>query len=523
MSQDTGGILVDVSYSPGQNATLFRAEADDNIFVGSGEPFSGNSSALLQRSGGGTATTVNIDFSSVAGSGLADEVQNVQFRISDIDEGAWRDRVIVRAYDAQGNPVTVTFIEDSADITVDGNVVSATPTAGNTSPDTSEGSVLIQIAGPVARIEIEYDNVDTSAQFIYVSDIHFDGVSADDDSVDGGDGNDTIFGGIGNDTLLGGVGNDSLDGGLGNDQLVGDLGNDTIDGGEGADTLFGGADNDVFIVRDGDVNTLTGTEFVFGGGRQGGSTEGDFDSLDLTEYGWARVDIVYDLGTDPSGESGTVTLFAPDGVTVIGTIVFTGIEAVIPCFTPGTMILTDRGDVAVEALAAGDLVMTRDNGLQPLRWVGRRDLSMLDLMADPDLQPVQIARDALNGKGPDRDMLVSPQHRVLIEGSAAELLFGENEVLVAAKHLMTKPGISRALPASGISYIHILFDRHEIVQSDGIWTESFQPAERMLSAMDKAARDEVLALFPELAGERSLYPAARLSLKAHEAKVLLAA
>jgi hypothetical protein len=118
-------------------------------------------------------------------------------------------------------------------------------------------------------------------------------------------------------------------------------------------------------------------------------------------------------------------------------------------------------------------------------------------------------------------MLVSPQHRVLIEGARAEMYFGESEVLVPAKHLVGMAEVTRALPEDGVTYVHILFDRHEIVQSEGIWTESFQPAERTLSALDQAARNEVLQLFPQLAEDADAFPSARLSLKAHEARVLI--
>jgi hypothetical protein len=93
---------------------------------------------------------------------------------------------------------------------------------------------------------------------------------------------------------------------------------------------------------------------------------------------------------------------------------------------------------------------------------------------------------------------------------------------VPAKHLIGHAEVTRALPEDGVTYIHILFDRHEIVQSDGIWTESFQPAERMLNAMEAEVRDEILKIFPELATDTSAYDSARLSLKAHEARVLLA-
>jgi hypothetical protein len=78
------------------------------------------------------------------------------------------------------------------------------------------------------------------------------------------------------------------------------------------------------------------------------------------------------------------------------------------------------------------------------------------------------------------------------------------------------------LPETGVTYIHILFDRHEVVLSDGIWTESFQPAERTLSAMEAAVRAEILAIFPGLMTGNTEFEATRPSIKAHEARVLFA-
>ena len=358
------------------------------------------------------------------------------------------------------------------------------------------------------------------------------------DTVYGGQGNDTIddvagtelvgnnliYGGTGNDAVWTGDGDDTLFGDGGSDSLFGEDGNDFITGGTGADTQFGGIGNDTFSVGLGDVDTLSGTEVIFGGGVPYSILPDptDVDVIDLSAYGWSRVAIDY-TGGDPTSESGTIRLYADAARTILlGTINFENIEVIIPCFTPGTMIETDCGLVPVEALAPGDLVLTRDHGLQPLRWVGQRRLSYLDLLANPDLQPVRIGRGALDGIGPDRSMLVSPQHRLLIEGAQAELLFGEAEVLVAAKHLLGRAEVTRALPVEGVTYIHLLFDRHEIVKSDGIWTESFQPAERMLSAMEADSRAEVVALFPSLVAYAEGYGAARLSLKAHEVQVLLA-
>jgi hypothetical protein len=361
---------------------------------------------------------------------------------------------------------------------------------------------------------------------------------ADNDSIIGGDGsdlvsgdegNDTVFGGSGADTVQGGTGRDQLFGGTGNDTVDGGADNDTLEGGSGNDQLFGGTGNDRIIIREGDVTTVAGGdvdtvpgyEFVFGGGGGVGAPD-DFDTLDLTAFGPTRVQIVRD-SNDPTNddyENGYVRILDANGVE-IGRVEFDNIERIIPCFTPGTLIRTDRGDVAVETLVAGDRVVTRDHGLQTLRWTGARHLSGLELMANPDLQPVRIARGAFGDCRPNRSMLVSPQHRVLLCGAPVELLFGEEEVLVPAKHLVGRVDATRAIPAGGVTYVHILFDQHEVVLSDGIWTESFQPADRTVSAMDQAVRDEVLALFPELTEAGSGTVSARMSLKSHEAKVLL--
>ena len=107
-----------------------------------------------------------------------------------------------------------------------------------------------------------------------------------------------------------------------------------------------------------------------------------------------------------------------------------------------------------------------------------------------------------------------------MEGARAEMFFGEAEVLVAATHLTALQGVDQVLTA-GISYIHLLFDRHEIICADGAWTESFQPADRSLTSMEEDHRAEIEALFPELALRDTAYPAARPTLKAHEARVLL--
>lgn len=180
-----------------------------------------------------------------------------------------------------------------------------------------------------------------------------------------------------------------------------------------------------------------------------------------------------------------------------------------PCFARGTMIETDRGAVAVESLSAGDLIVTRDNGLQPIRWVGSRVLDGRWLAVKPNLKPVRIAKGALGAGLPNADLVVSPQHRILVRSAIAQKMFGTGEVLVAAKQLLQIDGIDIVEGDEGVEYFHILFDRHEVVISNGAETESLYPGPEALKTIGAAALDEVLTIFPELADDAEGPVAAR--------------
>ena len=109
-------------------------------------------------------------------------------------------------------------------------------------------------------------------------------------------------------------------------------------------------------------------------------------------------------------------------------------------------------------------------------------------------------------------------------GPRAELLFGDEEVLVRALHLTCLPGVE-AIRVAQVTYLHMMFDRHEVVLADGAWSESFQPGERTLGGLGQDERDELFKIFPELEGQAipEQFDAARVTLKGFEAKVLLAA
>lgn len=188
----------------------------------------------------------------------------------------------------------------------------------------------------------------------------------------------------------------------------------------------------------------------------------------------------------------------------------------IPCFVAGTMILTPDGEVAVEDLQPGDLVMTQDDGPQPLRWIGQRRVE-----AKGDFAPIHIRAGTF---GDHRDLFLSPLHRVLIRDSLAELLFGEGEVLVAARDLVNDLSVRR-IEGGQVDYVHILFDRHQVVISEGLETESFLPGPQSTKSFEADVIAEITAIFPELdpATGAGYSPAARRTLKRFEARMLTTA
>lgn len=357
---------------------------------------------------------------------------------------------------------------------------------------------------------------------------------ADDDSIEGdgtlpaggvsADGNDAIFAEAGNDTVSGGGGADTIDGGTGNDSLSGDNGDDSISGGTGDDTLFGGNGSDTLNGDDGDdvINGESGDDIITvgvgdvadGGSAadtfnldfaqtstsasstvtiDGGTSAGsgtDYDTLDLSGLG----EFTLTETTDADGDSTSGTAVFDSGQTVS----FSEIENLITCFTPGCLIQTDRGEVAVETLKVGDLVKTLDRGMQPIRWIGCRKLDAIDLTVAPKLRPIRISEGAMGNGLPKRDLELSPQHRVLVSSKIIKRMFKTDEVLVPVKKLVEIEGIDVVDCAIGTTYFHLLFDHHEIVYANGLPSESLYLGPQALKSISAEARNEVVALFPEI-------------------------
>lgn len=168
------------------------------------------------------------------------------------------------------------------------------------------------------------------------------------------------------------------------------------------------------------------------------------------------------------------------------------------CFTTGTSIETVNGPVAVENLKVGDQVLTADNGAQEIRWIGCRRLNGFALSKAPKLLPVRIKAGALGDGKPETDLVVSPQHRILVKSVIAQRMFDCDEVLVPAKQLLLVDGIDIEAESSSVEYFHILFDDHQVIFSNGTPTESMYTGPEAIKTIAPAAREELFELFPEL-------------------------
>lgn len=181
---------------------------------------------------------------------------------------------------------------------------------------------------------------------------------------------------------------------------------------------------------------------------------------------------------------------------IVGVVAFN--SGLIPCFTSGTAISTPTGSVAVEQLCAGDEVALYGGGSAPLLRVYQREIDAALLRAFPKLKPIRIAAGALGPGMPYRDLIVSRQHRMLIQSRIAERMFGVAEVLVPAIHLIDLPGVEVLEATTEVTYVHLLFDQHRIIYAEGAPTESLFVGDHALAALPPEARGEVLTLFPEL-------------------------
>ncbi len=183
------------------------------------------------------------------------------------------------------------------------------------------------------------------------------------------------------------------------------------------------------------------------------------------------------------------------------------------CFTSGTLLKTPTGDRPIQDLVPGDLVLTRDNGPMPIHWVGQRTV--------PGIGPMAPIVFEAGEYGATRTLTVSPNHRMLLTGAAPQLCLGLDEVLVAAKALTNGSTIYQQQTGL-VTYVHVMFESHQIVCANGSWSESFFAGGQGIGNLQRDQQDEVFTLFPVLAQAQKLRKLARSEAKLFEGRVLAA-
>lgn len=181
---------------------------------------------------------------------------------------------------------------------------------------------------------------------------------------------------------------------------------------------------------------------------------------------------------------------------VINTAFYPQIEDVM-CFTPAAKIMTPDGPRHAGDLQPGDLIVTRDNGAKPLAWVGQKTLSMGSLINDPSLAPVTIKAGALGNGLPVSDLTISPNHRILVSAQKRDVMMNAPEVLMSAQSLLGHKGVAQSVP-NGVTYLHLMFEQHELIMSEGAWSESFQPTKAAISGVESQQKADLFTLFPDL-------------------------
>lgn len=300
----------------------------------------------------------------------------------------------------------------------------------------------------------------------------------------------------------------------------------------GTDANFSDTDSD---------QTLNGAQTIFGTSYSGGTlveaeytlTVEDPDGNVYTLIGfninnsspaYATVEGLAFIGSfPPQGVALTVTGTAEGPPNSGGGATPASGYAAPPCFASGTLIDTDRGPVRIERLRPGMRVRTLDNGYQPLRLALATPMTAADLSACPEHRPIRIRRGAIRPGVPDREIVVSPQHKVLLDDWRAELFFGADEVLVAARHLVNGIDIRRDDSPAGVVYHHLVFDSHQIVSAQGLFSESFLPGEQVIDGFTMRMKSDFFDEFPHLVGRLEGYgAAARPTLRGYEAAMLAA-
>ncbi len=172
-----------------------------------------------------------------------------------------------------------------------------------------------------------------------------------------------------------------------------------------------------------------------------------------------------------------------------------------------TNVRTPLGARHVSILHPGDMVVTRDNGLQPVRMVWSWTVTAAQMQERPDLAPIRLRPRAIGPMMPARDLRIASGHRALIPGYRISGVADTQPCLMRVGELATASDAAYIdMSTQSVTFYNLVFDSQEVFCAEGLPVESFCPSPKSMAEMDVAARGTLLDLFPQMATKKGRYP-----------------
>jgi hypothetical protein len=173
-------------------------------------------------------------------------------------------------------------------------------------------------------------------------------------------------------------------------------------------------------------------------------------------------------------------------------------------------VRTPCGARHVANLRPGDLVVTRDHALQPVRMIWKRVVTLSEMAADPSLAPICLKPRCIGPMMPQRDLLVAGDHRILIPGYRLIDQPGTPAALLPARDIAgTSDGAFVDRSRDEVTYYNLIFDAHEVFSANGLPVESFLPSEDNLAKVETPVRQTIEQTLPDLTAADRVYQVLR--------------
>lgn len=178
----------------------------------------------------------------------------------------------------------------------------------------------------------------------------------------------------------------------------------------------------------------------------------------------------------------------------------------------GANLRTPIGEKHVEFLRVGDLIVTRDNGLQPVRMIWTRTVTAAEIAADPSLAPITLAQRAIGPMMPQKKVSIGGAHRLLVPGWRLDDEEDTENCLVPARDLEGL-GEPTETGENDVTYYNIVFETPQVFCANGLPVESFSPYSEILKIVPKKVCEDLRETFPDLSPKLDDYPAPQYKMR----------